>query len=953
MNRDDFKSGLTDLDLAISAQGLAADQDELGPPEGAEGVQVASVGGQAAGRWVAKLFGKERAKLYGRDPRALVKNKPDKATGHTTSEDAMDALTRYKGDKTQTTQPIDAEGGATLPVIESEDELTSLIEAAGSAKFPDQRSWAEVKARTDTVAKVMEELKPITEGRQGGVLSDVQLHGVSRIVSTSFKDVERLMAKVAAGTDTPEDLIKLANAKGTYEVMHSYLQGQSSEVGRALNSLKMTGDALTDQNFAAYEKMTAGEQGGEWVNELKQWTDAIAKRVEKGDTLGKAMGSVHSLIKNDKIKMAVEFWKNNQLSGITTHAVNFASVAGHLAYEKAMVRPLAAGIGAIRKGVVGGEQPIQGDEIVAPYYSAYVGLRGFVGLGWDNLKSGHSAFNAVDKVEDSGALKNFIDSLPMSDTSKKVADYASSASFKLLTATDEAWRAVGFTQEMYGLASRQASKEGLRGDLHVARMNEILDDPPFAMYDQALTSAKQMTFTDLEDRGWIAATSKALRVMVGEIPPLQFIIPYINTPSNLLRVGMEMSPLAPVSKRLREDIAAGGVKADIAMAKMTMGMGMGVMFWQAVESGVLSGSGPDDFAAQELLKADGWQPWAIQGENQVWTMERMDPFTKGAKFTESLGFFLGEMDKAKYAATDEDKEDAFARGILYLVSGVMEDQWMEQASSFIKVLEGQETFDKYIARTGAGFVPYHALASSINKFGQQGRPQLTQDSIESSILGMMEDQIKGNFPDLGQPNQHFVRPKRNWDGEVHRPLQTDFAAGASPWGPIELNYDPMSAELFEHGVTPSEPSPILTIEGKSFSLQTLDESGRLYDEYLKSVGKMRREIVKEVIADSAYQDAKTEFAEGPNSYAARELNKAMAEGKKAGEGMFLEGILATMKKYPEIQNDLNMRFAAQGIDSIADVIEEAILEPEKSELKGPVVGQPPRQRFEYPIPEMK
>ena len=947
MNRSDFKSGLFDLDLAISAQGLAADQDELSPPVGEEEkpkVQVASLP-SATGKWATKIFGPERSKLYtGHTAKDMAKNKPkNPADQHATTMDAMDALRQYQGDKTKVTP----QQGTGLPPIETSEQLGQLIEQMGSAKFPDQRTWQEVQGRTDTVAKVMEELRPIAEGRQGGILSDVQLHGVSRIVSTAFKDIERLSAKFADGTETPEDILKMAHAKNTYEVMHSYLEGQGSEVGRALNSLKMTGEVLGDQNFAAYEKITGTEQGANWANGVRMWVDAIQKRVDNGESVGKATQTLWAVVKGDKTKMLVEFWKNNQLSGIKTHVVNNASVAAHVMYERAAVRPVASVIGHVRHALAGGEQPIRADEVLSPFYSSYAGLRGWMELGWENLATGKTHFNATDKVEDSGALKSFIDDLPMSDTKKKVADYATSASFKLLTASDEANRAVGFTQEMYGLASRQASGEGLSGEAHVARMNALLDDPPVEMYSQAMTHAKQMTFTDVEDKGWIAVTAKAMRGFVGKVPPLQFIIPYINTPSNLLRVGMEMSPLAPISKRLRDDIAAGGVRADIATAKMTMGMGMGIMYWQLYESGVLTGSGPEDYRAQEMLKADGWQPWSLQIEGQTWMMERMDPFTKSAKFTESLAFFLGEMDKAKYAATDKDKEDSFARGILYLVDGVMEDQWMDQASGLMKALEGKESWDKYLARTGAGFVPYHAALKSWNEFGQEGRPQLTSDSIRSSFSDMVEDQIQGNMPG----SSHFVRVKRNWDGDMHKPEQTDFAAGASPFGPIELKSDQLTKELFEHGVIPQEPSPIIEVGGKQFSIKQLDDTGKAYDAYLKSVGKARRHQVREVVANSAYQKAKAKHPKGPNSYAARELTGAIARGKDVGKKLFLAEFLGWLSEdeNSSIRTNLNRRFATD----MAVMLKEAIETPELSELEGPVVGQPPRQRFEYPIPEMK
>lgn len=959
MNREDFQKGMADYDLARMSNSLALDEEAMAPaspPEGEpdplENTQLAAGATHpippGIGRKMLKgLLGEERGALYGRNAADLVKNKPD-PPNPISIDDVNSTLGKYALDKEGSMEAFPG-----LDTIDSPDQLTALVEQAGKTTPPSGgRSWAEVQARTSTVAKVMDELRPITEGRQGMALTDVQLHGVSRIVATAYDDVATITAKIKAGTSTPEDIIRLANAKDTYEVMHGYLKGQGSEVGRALNSLKMTGEALKGKDLAAYERMTSGENGTKFTKYITEWSDAVAKRVEKGDSVGKAMGFVNEALRGDWIRIGVEFWKNNQLSGIKTHVTNNVSVAGHLLYENIAVRPLAAGIGAVRRGVLGGEQSIKPDELLAPLYSSYAGLRGYMGLFWDNMAHGKRQFEAADKVEDSLALSNKIKESGAPQVIKQAADWATSASFKLLSASDEANRGIAFTQELYALASRQASKDGLSGKAHITRMNELLDNPPLSMYDKAMTHAAQMTFTDVEQKGWIASTSKALRVMVGEIPPLQFIIPYINTPSNLLRVGMEMSPLAPISKRLRDDLMAGGVKADIAMAKMTAGMGMGVLYWQLYEAGILSGTGPDDYKAQSILKADGWQPLAINIDGKAYGMERMDPFTKAAKFTESLASFVGEMDKAKYAANPADKEAAFGRGMLYMVEAVMEDQWLEQASGFIKVLEGQEQFEKYIARTGAGFVPYHALAKSITEFSQEGRPQLSQDSIVSDISAMMEDQVMGNLPG----SDHFVRIKRNWDGTPHMPEQSQFSAGALPWGPTKLKNDPLSTLLFENGVFPEDPSSVITIGPVQFSLLQVDESGRIYDRYIEAVGRERRRLLQIAVDEGDITDAKEAgeeyfgigMGEGPGSAVTTALNKIMAGGKVAGKGILIESIKQWMDENPIIKTQLNQ---AMGID-IEAVIEDAVMDDNDLGLEGPVRHKPTRDPLEYPIPEM-
>ena len=962
MIREDFEKGVGDLSLARLSSGHAIEDDT--PEDERVSVQVASASGTVASQ-LGKLLNRSSKKLI--DTPFVPTDKP--AAKNAADKAAIDK-TMKEFEKFRTQDSVDMPDFL-LTEAEGVNDLEKLIEVAGNAKFPDERTWAQVQSRTSTIPKVMEELRPIMEG-SATVLSDVQLHGVSRLVATAFDDVESILVKIADNTATPEDMLRLSNAKDTYEVMSGYLKGQGSEVGRALNSLKMTGEALKNRDYAAYERMTSGPNGNKFTQYIRKWADAINNRMEKGDSIAAAMKTTQAVLGSDMLKVSIEFWKNNQLSGPATHVINNASVAAHLLYENIAIRPLAATIGPIRKAIRGGEKPIAPPELLANLVSANAGLRGAMGLWTDNFFKGKQRFNATDKVEDSGAVERVLNKTGLPSYVKTPIEYAVTGSFKVLTATDEAWRGIGFTQEMYALASRQASKENLGGKAHLERMNYLLDNPPEDMRVAAMNHARQMTFTDTETRGWIAGATDGLRTVVGAVPPLQFIIPYINTPSRLFHTAMEMSPLSPLSLRLREDIAAGGVKGDIAMAKMVAGMGMGVGFWQAYEAGIINGSGPDDYKAQEMMRAEGWQPMSIvDGDGKVWGLERMDPFTKSAKFTESLGAFLGYMDKAKYAATKEERDGNFAHGMLTLAQNMMEDQWLEQASTLMDALGSTATMEKWAARTGAGFVPYHALARAFKQYDDPTKPRLTQDKIQSSFMRMMEDQVAGNYPDdwplpfPGVEADHWVRSRRKWDGDVYRPEQSQFAASSSPFGNTTLKSGDWATRLMlENGVYPEEPSSAFSLPGapKTFSLSLLDPSERMYDVYIQIVGEERKSAMeqgKSVLLDleDTLEGNELVKAYGPGSVATRVINGLMDKGMLAGKDRFLGELVdlvnsGRIKIPPGRKGDQLLEFVN---DAIA-VVEDASRRPDDHWLEGPVDMNPARGPYNTglaPIPEMK
>jgi hypothetical protein len=45
----------------------------------------------------------------------------------------------------------------------------------------------------------------------------------------------------------------------------------------------------------------------------------------------------------------------------------------------------------------------------------------------------------------------------------------------------------------------------------------------------------------------------------------------VRTPANILSYAIERTPLAPLVKMWREDVRAGGARADLALARMSTG----------------------------------------------------------------------------------------------------------------------------------------------------------------------------------------------------------------------------------------------------------------------------------------------------------------------------------------------------------------------------------------------
>src|SRR3546814_14591197 len=77
-------------------------------------------------------------------------------------------------------------------------------------------------------------------------------------------------------------------------------------------------------------------------------------------------------------------------------------------------------------------------------------------------------------------------------------------------------------------------------------------------------------------------------------PSLKLILPFVRTPTNLIKFAGERSPFAPMMESWRKDFAAGGARRDLALAKVMVGSGIGAAIAELAAQGVITGSEPKD-----------------------------------------------------------------------------------------------------------------------------------------------------------------------------------------------------------------------------------------------------------------------------------------------------------------------------------------------------------------------
>lgn len=317
-------------------------------------------------------------------------------------------------------------------------------------------------------------------------------------------------------------------------------------------------------------------------------------------------------------------WINGLLSSPVTHAKNIAGNAAFGAYQLPE-RVIASGIGKARNFVFsGGEDAIQLNEVYAQAMGMLQGMR----------EGGHIAVTAFKKNEPTDALskienfRNGRDTFDVSFGDSTTAKALNGAMkfwgglvtipSRTLMAEDEFFKAVGYRMELNALVTREANKEysnlikngvdeTTASQQSAALQQKLLVEPTSEIEEAAKAMSSTVTFTrDLEEG--LQGAQRFLK----DTPVLKIFFPFVKTPTNIAMEAMSRTPVLNLaSPRFWGDYNAGGIRRDMAMARVTLGAGIIYGAGSYALDGKVTGYGPMRAEDKAALEGTGWQQFSF------------------------------------------------------------------------------------------------------------------------------------------------------------------------------------------------------------------------------------------------------------------------------------------------------------------------------------------------------
>lgn len=623
----------------------------------------------------------------------------------------------------------------------------------------------------------------------GEAFNAEQIVSARRLLIQSAENVRNLGAKASEGSEI--DLLAYAEARGRHVMIQEQVSGITAEAGRALR---------------AFRALEGGAEARALGDIIKESTNLDLFQLQKEaaliselDTPAKISQYINDLQKPKAVEYIQEYWINALLSNPVTHAKNIIGNA-IITLNSVIETGIASKIGELRNA----KEHIEIGEAKARLYGIMQGAT-------DGLIAAGKIMKDENAIQGSHTVEKYRRKVIPGSLGKIIR-----LPTRFLSAEDEIFKAIGYRQELNALAYRTATKEGLTGDAFNQRMASILQRPSEDMMKIAIDTAEYQTFTNPLGR-----IGRSIQNVANSHPALKFVIPFVRTPTNILKYAGERSPFGLLSKEIRENLAGknGEIARDIQTARLAWGSTIATaVAWQFLQGNVTSG-GPTDPKERALLRLTGWQPYSIKIGNGYYSYEWFDP----------LATIIGTTaDIADRIQSGIAKGDDIIKVASALVTSISKNLFsklsLRGASDLIQTISDPDRYGtRYLQNFAGSFVPAFMgqVARTADPILRETRTTL--DSIESRIPGLKE----GLFP------------KRDIWGN---PIVSEGTLGPDMISPIRqttFNNDPVNQRLLKLGYFPSKP------DRKIMGVELTDQQ---YDDYCRLAGRFAKTRLNNYVA---------------------------------------------------------------------------------------------------------
>lgn len=751
-----------------------------------------------------------------------------------------------------------------------EPQVQTLIQrtAQEGGGFTAQRRGVQAISETKRLAEEIGAdpafVERVQKAAPGTSMNAEELHATARAVKAAAEKRAALQEQIRAAGGPQHASSELNAQLMLAAVEQASLQrafaGVRTEAGRSLRILREAlEEAVTAKSPQAYDRALAAVGGRanaeQFIRRLNDlWTRDVPDGVKARDTY-RFLQQVGESGKFDKVK---ELWLNSILSNPITHEVNTIS---NLAF--ALVQPPTRLAAATSEAVLSGFGKLRPREVYFSEIPAAT-LGSVRGITAGLRKGLHVALHGFD-LEDAS---KFVETGRMGRAQAIGGPLGTAVNIptRALAVEDAVFKAIAYQSEISALAAREASRAGLRGADFARRVAELEAQPTLATVEAASKQARYATFQSEADKVTRSFMELRTNSKVGT-----FVIPFIQTPMNLVKRGLEYSPAGYLRA-----FPTSGAERSMAIARASIGSAVLTYFATKLLDGQMTAGAPTNPAERDAFYRSGKVPYAIKIGDQWIEYARLEPLMTPVKW----------MASAYEAFRDgRDTTDATLKAIGAVTGALKDSSYLAGIQNLIDAMDDPSRFgERFASNIARGMVPYSGLLRGV----AQAQDPYVRDPQDFA------QQVYAGLPGASRS----VPPKLDVYGEPVRrgPLDTGPGALFDP-RKVGLAGDEGSRAVDDELARVRAQVPTLTLPGFVGSVvkgQKLDAPDKF--RYQEIAGQWTRDALADLFGSGPYAamswEQKAKAIEQAVAQAREEARALLGqEQHPIGPGRIFEGML--------------------------------------------------------------
>jgi hypothetical protein len=251
-----------------------------------------------------------------------------------------------------------------------------------------------------------------------------------------------------------------------------------------------------------------------------------------------------------------------------------------------------------------------------------------------------------------------------------------------------------------------------------------------------------------QDPGAVMGAYMNLR---NKAPVLRFVTPFITTPTNLLKYGLERSPAGWLNPNLWKNLASKSPEAADQIARAGIGSMLAAGIAMYAADGKITGAPPVNAAERDRFYREGKQPYALKIGDQWVSYQRLEPLNQAFSQVASVV-------NAVQAGDDKGAAEIAMQAGADIGKNLLSQTFVTGLNDAINAIDDPGRYaEQFAGRMASSMVPFSALTRTV---AQATDPTIRQpENIPERIasnLPVLSQTVPARLTAFGEPSQREV-----------------------------------------------------------------------------------------------------------------------------------------------------------------------------------------------------